>query len=257
MYELLELASPGDRASRIFDISLVLLICANIGALVLSSVGRIHRVSPEAFAVFEAVSVGIFTAEYFLRLWACTEDHRYAHTVRGRIKFALSPIQLFDLLAILPFYLVFFGGVDLRSLRAVRLLARAARLSRYFSGLRTLGGVLQSKRAELFTVMVVLLVLLVLASSLMYFAEQDIQPAAFSSIPAAMWWTIVTLTTVGYGDVFPVTSAGRLLAGFIAILGIGFFALPAGILGSGFLEEVQRRQSAPRTCPHCGLEIAD
>ena len=142
-------------------------------------------------------------------------------------------------------------------MRAVRLLARAARLSRYFTGLRTLGGVLQAKRYELFTVMLVLMVLLILASSLMFFAEHDVQPEAFSSIPAAMWWTIVTLTTVGYGDVYPVTSMGRLLAGFIAILGIGFFALPAGILGSGFLEEVQRRQEGPRVCPHCGLEIVD
>ena len=257
VYEILEVAAPGDHVSRACDVFLVSLICANILALILSSVKSVKDTAPEAFFAFEAVSVGIFTLEYVLRVWSYTEEPRYSSPVSGRIKFILSPIQLLDLLAILPFFLAAFVGVDLRALRAVRLLARAARLSRYFTGLRTLGSVLWAKRYELFTVMLVLVVLLVLASCLMYFAEHEVQREAFSSIPAAMWWTIVTLTTVGYGDVFPITSVGRILAGFIAILGIGFFALPAGILGSGFLEEVQRRQVGPRICPHCGLEIVD
>ena len=252
----MEVAAPGDHVSRTCDIFLVSLICANILALILGSIKSVRDASPNAFMAFEAVSVGIFTLEYALRVWSYTEEPRYSRPVSGRIKFILSPIQLLDLLAIVPFFLVFLG-LDLRALRAVRLLARAARLSRYFTGLRTLGGVLQAKRYELFTVMLVLMVLLILASSLMFFAEHDVQPEAFSSIPAAMWWTIVTLTTVGYGDVFPITSVGRILAGSIAILGIGFFALPAGILGSGFMEEVQRRQEGPRVCPHCGLEIGD
>ena len=252
----MEVAAPGDHVSRTCDIFLVSLICANILALILGSIKSVRDASPNAFMAFEAVSVGIFTLEYALRVWSYTEEPRFSRPVSGRIKFILSPIQLLDLLAIVPFFLVFLG-LDLRALRAVRLLARAARLSRYFTGLRTLGGVLQAKRYELFTVMLVLMVLLILASSLMFFAEHDVQPEAFSSIPAAMWWTIVTLTTVGYGDVFPITSVGRILAGSIAILGIGFFALPAGILGSGFMEEVQRRQEGPRVCPHCGLEIGD
>ena len=252
----MEVAAPGDHVSRTCDIFLVSLICANILALILGSIKSVRDASPNAFMAFEAVSVGIFTLEYALRVWSYTEEPRYSRPVSGRIKFILSPIQLLDLLAIVPFFLVFLG-LDLRALRAVRLLARAARLSRYFTGLRTLGGVLQAKRYELFTVMLVLMVLLILASSLMFFAEHEVQPEAFSSIPAAMWWTIVTLTTVGYGDVFPITSVGRILAGSIAILGIGFFALPAGILGSGFMEEVQRRQEGPRVCPHCGLEIGD
>ena len=252
----MEVAAPGDHVSRTCDIFLVSLICANILALILGSIKSVRDASPNAFMAFEAVSVGIFTLEYALRVWSYTEEPRYSRPVSGRIKFIFSPIQLLDLLAIVPFFLVFLG-LDLRALRAVRLLARAARLSRYFTGLRTLGGVLQAKRYELFTVMLVLVVLLILASSLMFFAEHTVQPEAFSSIPAAMWWTIVTLTTVGYGDVFPITSVGRILAGSIAILGIGFFALPAGILGSGFMEEVQRRQEGPRVCPHCGLEIGD
>ena len=254
VYEILEVAGSGDLASRICDIFIVGLICVTILALILGSVQGIQDAAPRTFAIFEMVSVGIFTLEYVLRVWSCTEDPRYSRPILGRVKFVLSPIQLMDLLAILPFFLA-IAGLDLRALRAARLLARAARLSRYFTGLHTLGSVLQAKRYELFTVMMVLGVMLVLAASLMHSVEHRAGTQGFDSIPAAMWWTIVTLTTVGYGDVYPATSAGRLLAGFIAILGIGLFALPAGILGSGFLEEVQRRQSAATVCPHCGLEI--
>ena len=134
-------------------------------------------------------------------------------------------------------------GLDLRFLRVARLLARIVRLSRYFTGLRTLGRVLHTKRGELFAVISVLLLLLVMTSSLMFFAEHEAQPEEFASIPKAMWWSIITLTTVGYGDVFPVTAAGRLLAGLIAIVGIGLFALPAGILGSGFMEELGKEEN--------------
>ena len=256
VYEILEVDASGDWVSRIVDISLVALICANIAALILSSVDVIHQTSPRAFFIFEAISTGIFTVEYVLRVWCYTENPRYSHPVTGRVKLVFSPIQMMDLAAILPFYLVFLG-VDLRAMRLARLLARFLRLSRYFSGLRTLGRVLQAKRYELFTVLMVLSALLVLASCLMYFAEKDAQPEGFSSIPAAMWWTIVTLTTVGYGDVFPVTPVGRLLAGGIAVMGIGIFALPAGILGSGFLMEVERARAGPRICPHCGEELWD
>ena len=175
VYEILEVAAPGDHVSRTCDIFLVSLICANILALILGSIKSVRDASPNAFMAFEAVSVGIFTLEYALRVWSYTEEPRYSRPVSGRIKFIFSPIQLLDLLAIVPFFLVFLG-LDLRALRAVRLLARAARLSRYFTGLRTLGGVLQAKRYELFTVMLVLVVLLILASSLMFFAEHTVQP---------------------------------------------------------------------------------
>ena len=166
------------------------------------------------------------------------------------MRFAITPLALLDLLAILPFYGQLLGlrGLDLRVLRSVRLVARIARLTRLSSGFNTLVRVVTAKRSELSTVIVVLLVLLLLASSLMYFAEHEAQPDVFSSIPQTMWWSIITLTTVGYGDMTPVTFAGRLLAGLMAVLGIGLFALPAGILGSGFVDELDRN----RACPHCG-----
>ena len=157
----------------------------------------------------------------------------------------LSLFMLIDLLSILPFFVLLLydqQALDLRAFRALRFVARAARLTRYSPGFHTLAAVFAAIKYELLTVVAVLAVMLVLAASLMYFVEKEAQPEKFAGIPAAMWWRIITLTTVGYGDVAPVTVPGRIIAGLIAILGIGFFALPAGTLGSSFLEQIQRRR---------------
>lgn len=221
-------------------------------AEILETVDPIYNAAPRFFDTLEPVSMIIFTIEYLLRIWSCTADSRYRHPVLGRLRFGITPLLLIDLVALLPFYLPFLGLGDLRILRALRLLAWAARLGRYFEGIRTLGTVLRSKAVELFTVVLVLTVMLVLASSLMYYAEHNAQPDDFASIPEAMWWSIITLTTVGYGDVSPVTPVGKFMAGIIAVMGIGMFALPAGILGSGFLTEIQRQNRTSHVCPHCG-----
>ena len=260
VYEIIEEAAPGNRVSEIFDIFLITLIALNVVALIVGTVEEIYQIAPRAFYLFEVISVVVFTVEYLLRVWSCTENPKYAHPVKGRLQFIASPLALIDLLAVLPVYVVFFinlRGLDLRFLRVVRLLARIVRLGRYFSSLRTLGRVLYTKRGELVAVVSVLFLLLVMTSSMMFFAEHQAQPEEFASIPKAMWWSIITLTTVGYGDVFPVTAAGRLLAGIIAIVGIGLFALPAGILGSGFMEELDKAGNARTICPHCGEVIAE
>ena len=260
VYEIVEAAAPGNRASEVFDIFIISLIALNTVALIVGTVEEIHQVAPQAFRVFEIISVAIFTVEYLLRVWSCTADPRYAHPASGRLRFIVSPVALIDLLAILPFYMVLLvnlHGLDLRFLRAVRLLARVARMGRYSSGLCTLARVVHAKRSELLTVIMVLSVLLLMTSSLIFFAEKEAQPDKFANIPQAMWWSIITLTTVGYGDVFPVTVAGRLLAGLIAIVGIGLFALPAGILGSGFVDELRKSTDTPRICPHCNKEILE
>jgi voltage-gated potassium channel len=168
-----------------------------------------------------------------------------------------TPMALIDLMAVLPAYLPMLG-LDLRFVRALRLLRifRAAKLARYISALRLFGDVIREKREELILTTCLFGLMLLITSCLMYFAEHEAQPEAFPSIPAAMWWAVVTLTTVGYGDVHPVTSLGRLLASFSAILGIGFFALPTAILGSGFIQEVEKRKEhRGRKCPHCGREL--
>lgn len=233
------------------------MIVVNTAAQILETVDAVYDAVPWFFSTLEIVSMVIFTVEYVLRIWSCTAETRYSHPVFGRLRFAVTPLLLIDLLALAPFYLPFLGMEDLRTLRALRLLAWAARLGRYFEGIRTLGKVLQSKALELMTVVLVLAVMLILASAMMYYAEHTAQPEAFGSIPESMWWSIITLTTVGYGDVSPVTPLGKFMAGVIAVMGIGMFALPAGILGSGFLAEIQKRDQEARICPHCGLVIDD
>ncbi|MBN2172204.1 MAG: ion transporter [Candidatus Krumholzibacteriota bacterium] len=243
VHEILEMARPGDRASRFFDIFILTLIGLNILALMLETVGSLYWRHYHAFQYFEAGSVIIFTAEYLLRLWSCTSDPSYRHPVTGRLRYSLRFLLLVDLLAIAPFYIpLLFGGLDLRFVRAFRLMRifRLVKVGRYSRSLQTLGRVLHSKREELILVLFVLLLLLVISSSLLYEIEHHHQPEAFSSIPATMWWAVTTLTTVGYGDMCPVTPLGRLFASAIAILGIGLFAIPAGILSAGFSEEMGR-----------------
>lgn len=249
-------ARPGDRASRAFDAALLLLIAANVLAVVLETVPRLHARYAAAFTAFEAVSVAIFSAEYLLRLWAAPADPRYRGGVRGRLRYALTPMALVDLAALLPFFLAAVG-MDLRFVRAFRLMRLfvLAKAGRYVAALRLFRAVVQSKREELVLTTFILALLLLVASSLMYFVENPAQPEVFSSIPAAMWWAVATLTTVGYGDVYPVTVAGRLLASVVAVLGIGFFALPTAILGTGFVEEIAKTKAAP-CCPHCGGSLS-
>lgn len=156
----------------------------------------------------------------------------------------LTPLAMIDLFAILPFYLPMIIPLDLRFIRAVRLfrLFRLFKIGRYSKALSLLKKVLKDKKEELILIIFVVFLLLIIFSSLMYFIEKEAQPEAFSSIPEAMWWGIITLTTVGYGDVYPITPLGKILGALIAFLGIGMFALPAGILGSGLVEVVRKKE---------------
>ena len=181
--------------------------------------------------------------EYLARL--LTASHRYParHAFAASITFAVTPMALIDLAAILPFYLPFFIAADLRFLRILRLtrVLRVLKINRYSRALSIIGTVLRRKASELLVTVFVTLLLLLLSSSIMYYLESDAQPGAFPNIIASLWWAVATLTTVGYGDVFPVTGWGRVVAGVIALLGIGLVALPTGIVSAGFLEEIQNR----------------
>lgn len=258
VYAVLEAAREGDRASRIFDLFLIVLIISNVIAVILETVQSVQRAYADVFRWFETISVIIFTVEYMGRLWTCTLDERYRHPVTGRIRFALTPMLIIDLLAILPYYVPMLIGVDLRFIRALRIfrLVRLLKLSRYSTAMIALSQVLREKKEELLITVTTIIVLLIIASSFMYYIEHEAQPDAFSSIPATMWWGIATLTTVGYGDVYPVTGLGRLFGACIAILGIGIFALPAGIIASGFVAYIEQKKKGEQdTCPHCGKEL--
>ena len=256
VWQIVEVAKPGDTASRAFDVAILTLIFLNVLAAILGTVPSIEAAAGAFLSWFEAVSVAIFTLEYVARVWACTSDERYARPMLGRLRFVVTGMLLIDLLVILPSYLPLLG-LDLRSLRVLRLmrLLRIAKVARYYSALRLIKRVFIAKKEELILTSAILALLLVIASSVLYYCEYLEQPEAFSSIPATMWWAIATLTTVGYGDIYPQTGLGRLFASIIAVLGIGMFALPTGILGAGFVEEIQKSKQPVEHCPHCGWPL--
>jgi voltage-gated potassium channel len=257
IYKILEPAFEGDLLSKAFDIFLFSVIFLNVLAVILESVESIGAAYSGFFEMFSLFSVVFFTIEYLMRLWTCTVNQKFERPVIGRLRYALTPMALIDLLVLVPFYLPIFFQMDLRFLRVLRLLRLFTlfKLTRYSSSLKLIGTVVREKKEELVVVFAVTMILLVFASGIIYFIENEKQPGAFSSIPAAMWWGVATMTTVGYGDIYPVTAMGKLFGGFVAILGLGTFSLPAGIIAYGFIEEIQKKRSRPTACPHCGKEV--
>ncbi len=266
VYELLDAGAPGS-LSRSVDLFIMGLIGVNVLAVILATVDSLFVEYRTLFRLFELVSVTLFSVEYLGRVWSCVEDPDYAHPLWGRLRFAVSPYLLVDLVAILPFFLT--AVVDLRVLRTFRLFRffRLFKFARYSESMRTFGQVAREKRTDLAVSLFATGVLLTIASSLMYFAERTAQPETFTSIPASLWWGVITLTTVGYGDTVPVTTAGRILGGVIAVIGVGLVALPASILASGFIEaagndpddgdEDRSPVADPSYCPHCGEPLGD
>jgi voltage-gated potassium channel len=258
IYDILEGTSAGGAAGRFFGIFIAALIILNVTAAIVSTEESVYLAHQTFFDWFEIISVTVFTVEYGLRLLVAPCNPRYAG-LAGRAHYMASPMAIIDLVAIMPFYLPMFIPIDLRAVRMLRLLRifRLLKLYRYSDALQTFERVLKDEKASLFIVGFVLLFLLVITSTLMFFVEHEVQPDDFSSIPMAMWWAVATLTTVGYGDVYPVTPLGKLLGGCIAILGIGMFALPAGILASAFGDAIRQKKETRRVCPHCGKFIDD
>ena len=242
-HELLEPARAGDAASRAVDVALIALIVYSVVTMVLESVPQIADGYGGFFRVSEFLVLALFTLEYAARLWSCTTDARFRGAVVGRLRCAARPSMIIDLLAILPSLLPFVG-LDLRVFRLVRVFRvfRVFKLGRYSRAFDVIARVVVRTREELFVSLSFVLTLLLISACLMYYAEAEAQPEHFGSIPDAMWWAIVTLTTVGYGDVYPITGAGRLIAGVMAVLAIGLVGLPTGILGAGFVTEMQNQR---------------
>ena len=255
VHEILQIPSaPGDKAGRAFDTTILTLIVLNTAAVIVETIpGFLDGYEPW-FLAFEWLSVFVFATEYVLRLWSVTIEPAYAHPVRGRLRWMGTPFALIDLIAILP---VFFFGLDLRFVRVLRVL-RVLKIGRYSESLQILSNVMRRSRRDLVTSLFLVGLALILTSSFMYYAERDAQPDTFTSIPAAMWWGIVTLTTTGYGDIVPITLVGRMLGGMTVILGIATLALPVGILSSAFVQELEakRRSLAATSCPHCGRDTS-
>ncbi len=253
IWEILEISKENDKHSKVFDYFISILIGLNVVAIILETEKNFFGDYESFFRYFEIVSVLIFSAEYLLRLWSCVSVEQYQHPIFGRIKYLFSPMAIIDLIAIAPFYMTFIVTDNriLRILRFLRIL-RITKHSKHSKTFHIITNTIYKKRSELLSSLILMLSLLLICSTGVYFAENEAQPEKFSSIPSAMWWAVATLTTVGYGDIFPITSLGKILGSISAIFGIGFFALPAGLLATGFSDEIKKEKSF---CPHCGEKL--
>ena len=265
VFDIISKAGEGDKASRVFDITIMAFIVLSIVSIILESFETIQANYKALFSIFEAVTVAVFTAEYAARIW--TADLLYPDAVHPRMKYMLSFMAIVDLLAILPFYLPFISA-DLRFLRMIRLLRlfrlfRVFKLGRYFDALQIVVDVLKKSAAQLVISIVLCLFVMLFSAIVMYTVENPAQPEQFPNVIAALWWAICTLTTVGYGDVYPVTAVGRFFAAVISLVGIGIIAIPTGIIAAGFSSAIEQRghenagkgNDEKKYCPYCGHKL--
>ena len=260
IHDIINPAENGDLASKIFDVFLIALIVVNIALVIADTFDNIGADAKNIFSLVETFSLVFFTAEYALRIWTADLSGATAGKFRSRVRYVFSFMAVIDLLAILPFYLPFIFPFDLRVLRTVRLLRlfRLLKINRYTNALAAVGNVIRKKAAQLISSMTVVFLLMIIASMLMYNIECEAQPEVFQNAFSGIWWAIATLTTVGYGDIYPVTIFGKVLAAVIALLGIGIVAVPTGIISAGFVESIDKsdeKQEGFAHCPHCGKKL--
>jgi len=244
MLQILERGSKDDRVSMMVDQLLGLLIILNIFAISLESIESLSQRYATQFWWFEIVSVVIFGVEYLLRIWAskANEASKYSSAFGRRLEYIFSFTGLIDLLAILPSVLpLFIGETDLRWLRAMRLI-RLFKISHYSSALEDLLSAVRSEMSSFGAALYLLLIALFMSSAVMYLVENEAQPEKFSSIPETMWWSLITLTTVGYGDVSPVTTIGRIVGAITALMGVCVVAMLTGIVASAFSNQIAQRK---------------
>lgn len=238
----LDLHSADDGRVSVLNKVIMALILLSVAYVVLSTEITVVERWPALFFALDLTFAGLFTLEYLLRLWCAGERAEYAG-LRGRLRYAATPRAMIDLLAIIPFYLA-FGMTESFLLRLFRLLriVSLAKVSRYTEALHSLQRAISQRRYELLVSLGAAMVVLLAAATVLYAVEGRAQPEHFGSIPRALWWGVATLTTVGYGDVFPITAAGKLFAGITALAAVGMVAMPAGILAAAFSEAFQQRR---------------
>ncbi len=255
-FEIIEKSRDGDKASTFFDRFIIILICINVISIFIETFS-IGKEATEVFRWIEIVSVILFTIEYILRVWTASFLYPELSKSRATIKYIFSFMALIDLLAILPFYFPFFISIDLRILRALRLvrLFRLFKMNRYTNALTTVFNVIKNKASELISSIFVVFILMLISSVFMYTIESPVQPEIFKNGFSGLWWAVATFTTVGYGDIYPITTAGRILSMIMAVLGIALVAVPTGIISSGFIELNEKTCDEKHFCPYCGKKL--
>lgn len=260
VFDVIQPDAGARKASQLFDWGITFLVLISVAIVFAVTFELSPHVRDILWRIEEFASI-VFTLEYILRIWTAELLYSKDRPSVARLKYMFSPMAIVDLVAILPYWLpmIFPGSVfGLRALRLVRIL-RIFKLNRYFDAVTSIAEVLRAKRRELLGSIFFVFLLMLISSLLIYAAEHDAQPNVFRNAFSGLWWAVATLTTVGYGDLYPVTVVGRLLGALIALLGVAAVAIPTGIISSGLMERFDRkknpRQVALSRCPHCGKEL--
>lgn len=252
LFEILEKADDGDIQSYVCDIAIISLIVLNVVATIAASFDSFAVRYSKYLNAFEVFSIIIFSVEYLLRLWVA--PYKYTDSKVPRLRFFISWEAIIDLMAVLPFYIPYILGLDLRFIRIFRVLRmlRIFKLGRYSEAMVIIGNVLKKEKEKLFATVFLTIIMILVASTIMYYMENEAQPDQFPNILQTTWWSIATFTTIWYGDIYPITIAGKICGGIISLLDIMLVALPSGILCSGFMDELNKEK---KECPHCGKTI--
>lgn len=242
-YQLLESETSSSTSAKIVTWFLIILIITNVAATIAASERDYFSLYKDTFILFETTSLLIFSIEYLMRVWCSVESKKYNNKPRfkSRINYIFTPMALIDLMAILPFIIALFFALDLRALRLIRVL-RLLKITHYFKGFDIFATVIIKESRSIMAAMIVMFFLIIIAASIMQFIEGKAQPEQFGSIMQSFWWAVVTMTTVGYGDVIPITTTGKVISTFIMLIGVGLVALPAGMLAGRFGEELRQRK---------------
>lgn len=273
IYETMEDGLSESLAAKIFEVFIVGMIICNVVAIIIGSgVENNPKMVNlnEALDGFEVFSVIVFSVEYLLRIWTADLKYPGFGKIKAISKFIFSPSGIIDLLAVMPFYVKIYvpNSLDGRILRAIRLLRllRILKLTRFVDSFKLISNVIKNRKYELLITFFIAAMFVVIASCIMFELENEAQPDKFPNILSAFWWSIATLTTIGYGDVYPITALGKCMSTIISIIGIGLIALPTGIISSGFLEEyrnskqkaadIEKKVADEDVCPHCGNALS-
>ncbi len=265
IYNVIRDDDKNDFAGNIFDSVIITLIIINVIVVVVDTFDGLPLWYQSLSNILETVSIIIFTAEYLLRIWTAPLIYPDKSRTLARLRYIISFMAIIDLLAILPFYIPFIIPVDLRVLRALRMirLLRLFKANRYSNAMQAIGNVLKSRASQLVSSFGIIFIVMAIASILLCNVEKEAQPDKFGNAISGLWWAVATFTTVGYGDIYPITPLGKLLSGFIAILGIGLVAVPTGIISAGFMAEVEAQKTKELSatedkktyCPYCGNKL--
>ncbi len=240
IFALLNPTPHSYEVNKYIDYVVILAVLISVICIILETVQEVNSVWSAEFKTLDILTVTIFSIEYVLRVYSCCEIQRYSKPIRGRILYIFSASALIDLLAISPFYISLFvnKSIDLRFLRIFRL-TRLLKLTRYTGTLNTLLKAVQREKYVLMAAAFMMILMIILTASLGYMFEHDSQPDKFESIPASMYWAVITLASVGYGDITPITPLGRLMTVIVSFVGIGIFAIPAGLMASSFTDQLR------------------